>query len=133
MKTFISLLSQPKKPLPDMRSGDTIRVHEKIKEGGKERIQVFSGVIISRKHGSEPGASFTVRKVTQGVGIEKIFPLHSPLIEKIEISKRGRVRRAKLYYLSNVSSITARKKLKQFTEAIAPPVPEDEARESDQE
>lgn len=110
--------SLKKAPLPDIRPGDTVRVHERIKEGGKERIQVFAGVVISRKHGEEPGGTFTVRKVTQGIGVEKIFPLASPQISKVEIAKRGRVRRAKLYYLRHISATRARKKLKQFTEVL---------------
>ena len=109
-----------KRRVPDFRAGDTIRLHERIREGGKERIQVFSGVVIARKHGSEPGATFTIRKVSQGIGVEKVYPLHSPLIQKIEVLRRGHVRRAKLYYLRHVSASRARKKLKQFTEAIAP-------------
>lgn len=82
-----------------VRAGDTVRVHQKIQEKGKTRIQVFEGVVLARKHGSEPGATFTVRKVVDGVGVEKIFPLYSPLIDKIEIVKRSKVRRAKLYYI----------------------------------
>jgi large subunit ribosomal protein L19 len=93
--------------LPDFRPGDTIRVHAKIKEGDKERIQVFEGVVIRRKgHGVE--ATFTVRKVSYGVGVERIFPVHSPLIDKVEIAARGRVRRAKLYYLRDLSGKKAR-------------------------
>lgn len=93
--------------LPDFRPGDTVRVHAKIKEGDKERIQVFEGVVLRRKgHGAE--ASFTVRKVSYGVGVERVFPVHSPLIDKIEIASRGRVRRAKLYYLRDLSGKKAR-------------------------
>jgi large subunit ribosomal protein L19 len=83
---------------PDFRPGDTIKVYFKIKEGDKERIQPFEGVVI-RKRGSGTGATFTVRKISYGVGVERTFPLHSPLIEKIEVLKRGKVRRARLYYL----------------------------------
>jgi len=82
-----------------IRPGDTVRVHQKIQDKGKTRIQVFEGVVLSRKHGNEPGATFTVRKVASGVGVEKIFPLYSPTIDKIEIVKRAKVRRAKLYYI----------------------------------
>src|SRR5690606_20168443 len=81
------------------RAGDTVRVHQKIEEKGKTRLQVFEGVVLARKHGDEPGATFTVRKVASGVGVEKIFPLYSPLIDKIEIVKRSKVRRAKLYFI----------------------------------
>jgi len=84
--------------LPDFRPGDTVKVYFKIKEGDKERVQPFEGVVI-RKRGSGTGATFTVRKISYGVGVERTFPLHSPLIEKIEVLKRGKVRRARLYYL----------------------------------
>jgi large subunit ribosomal protein L19 len=93
--------------LPDFRPGDTVRVHAKIKEGDKERIQVFEGVVLRRRgQGSE--ASFTVRKMSYGVGVERVFPVHSPLIDKIEIASRGKVRRAKLYYLRDLSGKKAR-------------------------
>jgi len=82
-----------------IRPGDTVRIHQKIQDKDKTRIQVFEGVVLARKHGSEPGATFTVRKVVDGIGVEKIFPLYSPLIDKIEIVKRSKVRRAKLYYI----------------------------------
>ncbi|MFN8009195.1 MAG: 50S ribosomal protein L19 [Terriglobia bacterium] len=83
---------------PEFRVGDTVRVHVKIKEGDKERIQVFEGVVIARKNG-DLRSTFTVRKTSFGQGVERIFPLHSPTIDKIEVSKKGKVRRAKLYYL----------------------------------
>ena len=82
-----------------IRPGDTVRVHQKIVDKGKTRIQIFEGVVLARKHGDEPGATFTVRKVASGVGVEKIYPLYSPLIDKMEIVKRAKVRRAKLYYI----------------------------------
>ncbi len=83
-----------------IKAGDTVRVHQKIKDDkGKTRLQVFEGIVLARKHGDEPGATFTVRKVVDGIGVEKIFPLYSPLIDKIEITKRSKVRRAKLYYI----------------------------------
>ncbi len=82
-----------------IRPGDTVRVHQKIEEKGKTRIQIFEGLVLARKHGDEPGATFTVRKVASGVGVEKIYPLYSPLIDKIEIVKRSKVRRAKLYFI----------------------------------
>jgi len=82
-----------------IRAGDTVRVHQKIQDKGKTRIQIFEGVVLARKHGGEPGATFTVRKVASGVGVEKIYPLYSPNIDKIEIVKRAKVRRAKLYYI----------------------------------
>lgn len=82
-----------------LKAGDTVRVHQKIQDKGKTRIQIFEGVVLARKHGTEAGATFTVRKVASGVGVEKIYPLYSPNIDKIEIVKRAKVRRAKLYYI----------------------------------
>jgi len=84
--------------LPEFGPGDTVRVHAKVIEGNKERIQVFEGVVIARKHGGIQ-ETFTVRKISHGVGVERVFMLHSPRIEKIEVVRRGKVRRAKLYYL----------------------------------
>ncbi len=86
------------KELPEVGVGDTVRVHVKVKEGARERIQVFEGTVIARKHGGIE-ETITVRRVSYGVGVEKVFPLHSPIIDKIEVSRRGVVRRAKLYYL----------------------------------
>lgn len=91
--------TQIKKDIPDFHSGDTIRVHQQIKEAGKERIQIFEGIVISRKGKLGPNATFTVRKISGDIGVEKIFPLHLPTIRKIEVIRRGKVRRAKLYYL----------------------------------
>ncbi len=83
-----------------IKAGDTVRVHQKIKDDkGKTRLQVFEGLVLARKHGDEPGATFTVRKMVDGIGVEKIFPLFTPMIDKIEIVKRSKVRRAKLYYI----------------------------------
>ena len=93
--------------LPDFIPGDTVKVHVKIREGEKERIQVFQGVVIS-KRGNLGSATFTVRKVSYGVGVEKVFPLHSPALDKIEVVTRGRVRRAKIYYLRNLRGKAAR-------------------------
>ena len=87
-----------KEELPEMNVGDTVRVHVKIKEGSRERIQVFEGTIIARKHGGI-GETITVRRLSSGVGCEKVFPVHSPSIVKVETVRRGKVRRAKLYYL----------------------------------
>ena len=117
LKSFL----QPyiKKNILDIRPGDTIKVHQKIKEGGKERTQVFEGLVLARKHGKESGATITVRKVVSGVGVEKIFPIHSPLIAKIEILKRGKVRRAKLYYLREAKGKKARLKRKEFSAVIS--------------
>jgi large subunit ribosomal protein L19 len=82
-----------------LRAGDTVRVHQKIQDKGKTRIQIFEGLVLARKHGDEPGATFTVRKMSGGIGVEKIYPLYSPLIDKLEIVRRAKVRRAKLYYI----------------------------------
>lgn len=82
-----------------LKAGDTVKVHQRIIDKGKTRIQIFEGLVLARKHGDEPGATFTVRKMSSGIGVEKIYPLYSPLIEQIEIVKRAKVRRAKLYYI----------------------------------
>jgi large subunit ribosomal protein L19 len=99
--------------LPDFAPGDTVKVHVKIKEGEKERIQVYQGVVISKRKGMT-AATFTVRKVSYGVGVERVFPLHSPIIDKIEVVARGRVRRAKIYYLRNLRGKAARIKERRF-------------------
>jgi len=88
-----------KKDLPDIKPGNTVVVHQKIKEGEKERTQKFEGIVLARKGGKGLSATITVRKISEGVGVEKIFPLHSPTITKIEVLKKAKVRRAKLYYL----------------------------------
>ena len=89
---------QLKKEVPEIKIGDTVRVHNKIKEGTRERIQLFEGTVIAR-HGGGISETFTVRRVSYGCGVEKTFPVHSPNVEKVEIIRRGKVRRAKLYYL----------------------------------
>ena len=94
---------------PEMRSGDTVRVHVKVREGDKERIQVFEGVVIGQHRGGTR-ASFTVRKVSFGQGVERIFPLHSPTIHKVEVMRSAKVRRAKLYYLRALKGKAARMK-----------------------
>ncbi len=99
--------NQLRTDLPDFRPGDTIAVHVKVIEGEKERIQVFKGVCIGKK-GSGINATFTVRKISNGVGVERIFPMHSPRIEKIEVIRPGKVRRAKLYYLRGRQGKAAR-------------------------
>jgi large subunit ribosomal protein L19 len=93
--------------VPDFIPGDTVKVHVKIKEGEKERIQVFQGVVIGR-HKGMANATFTVRKVSYGVGVERIFPLHSPIIDRIEVVTKGRVRRSKIYYLRKLRGKAAR-------------------------
>jgi large subunit ribosomal protein L19 len=98
---------QMRMDLPAFIPGDTVRVHVKIKEGDKERIQIFQGVVISKRKGSV-NATFTVRKVSYGVGVERVFPFHSPIIDKIELVTHGRVRRAKIYYLRKLRGKAAR-------------------------
>lgn len=97
--------------LPDFRPGDTLKVHVKVVEGQRERIQIFEGVVIKRR-GSGVSETFTVRKISNGVGVERTFPLHSPKIDRIEVMRRGKVRRAKLYYLRNLRGKAARIKEK---------------------
>ncbi len=97
--------------LPPFAPGDTVRINVKIREGGKERIQVFEGVVL-RKRGGQNRATFTVRKVSYGIGVERTFPLHSPNIDRIEVISRGRVRRARLYYLRKLRGKAARIKEK---------------------
>ena len=96
LQAFVS--EQLTKEVPEINVGDTVKVHDKIKEGTRERIQIFEGTIIS-KRGGGISETFTVRRVSYGVGVEKTFPIHSPHVEKVEIVRRGKVRRAKLYYL----------------------------------
>ena len=110
---------EQEKKLPDLRPGDTVKVHQKIKEGDKERIQIFEGVIIAKKHGKGISATITVRKVVDGVGVERVFPIHSTALEKIEVVKHGKVRRAKLYYLRTAKGKKAKLKRKDFAIAIA--------------
>jgi len=113
MEEKIKIFLEPylKKDLPEIRAGDTVRVEEKMKEKEKEKIQVFEGMVIARKHRKEAGATITVRREISGIGVERIFPIHSPLI-KIKILKRGKVRRAKLYYLRGLKGKKAKIKEK---------------------
>jgi len=106
---LINLLEreQVKKDIAKFNAGDTVRVHFKVIEGGRERIQVFEGVVI-RRRGGGTSETFTVRRVSYGVGVERTFPLHSPRIEKIEVVRRGKVRRARLYYLRGLHGKAAR-------------------------
>ena len=133
-ETFIK--TQLKTNLPDIRPGDTVRVHQKIfasaktttdkKEKEVKKLQIFEGLVIARKHGKEMGSTITVRKVIDGIGVEKILPLHSPNIDKIEIVKRSKVRRAKLYYLRDAKGKRARLKKKDFAEVIPEETPAEE-------
>ena len=132
MSSKIEIFNQShlKKDLPDVRSGDTIKVYQKIKETikknkssseqeYKQRIQIFEGLVLARKHGKGINSTITVRKIISGIGVEKIFPVHSPAIEKIEIIRRGKTRRAKLYYLREAKGKKARLKRKEI-KATAP-------------
>jgi len=96
----------------DIRPGDTVRVWQKIEEKGKVRLQAFEGLILARKHGSEAGGTFTVRRVASGVGVEKVYPLYSPMIDRVEIVKRSRVRRAKLYFIRDKATRESRRQLR---------------------
>ena len=115
MKAVQEISQAQKKPASQIQKfsvGDTVRVHFRIVEGEKERIQVFEGVVVSRKGGESPAAKFTVRRVAFGEGVERVFPLHSPRVEKVEVTREGSVRRAKLYYLRERSGKAARVKAK---------------------
>ncbi len=96
----------------DFRAGDTVKVMQKVKEGDKTRLQAFEGMVLARKHGTEPGATFTLRKVVSGVGVERIFPLYTPEIDKIEIKSRSKFKRAKLFYIRDRAAREIRKKMK---------------------
>jgi len=100
----------------DIRAGDTVRVNLKIQEKGKTRIQSFEGLVLARKHGAENGGTFMVRKVSNGIGVERIFPLYSPAIDSVEVLRRAKVRRSKLYFLRNVVSKSMRYKLRRITD-----------------
>lgn len=116
MKTVVQEISnaqmKAKDAIPQFNIGDTVRVHFRIVEGEKERIQVYEGVVIARKGGEGPNAKFTVRRVAFGEGVERVFPLHSPRVEKVQVTREASVRRAKLYYLRERSGKAARVKAK---------------------
>jgi large subunit ribosomal protein L19 len=124
-------LNRRDKKMPDLRTGDVIRVHRKIIEGGKERIQIFEGIIIGVKGGQSSSPMITVRKVSQGVGVELIIPIFSPKVGKIELVKRAKIRRSKLYYIRERSAKSLRMKYKELSqfakneEATEAPVTED--------
>jgi len=110
---FINKEQRARKDL-DVRAGDVVRVHIKITEKGKTRIQMFEGLVLARKHGTENGGTITVRKVSNAVGVERVFPLYGPMIDKIEVVKRSRVRRSKLYYLRDKVAREVRRKMRNF-------------------
>jgi len=118
------------KSLPELKPGSTIKVYQKVKEGDKGKLQIFEGIIIAKKHGKGISGTITVRKVVDGVGVERVFPIHSPSIDKIEIVRHGKVRRAKLYYLRTAKGKKAKLKRRDFAAAIAEPVSETPAEES---
>src|SRR3970282_435442 len=120
---FIETQNEWLKAVPPCRAGDTLRVNVRVKEGDKERVQAFEGICIARR-GSGVSATFTVRKISNGVGVERIFPVHSPMRAEIEVVRRGRVRRAKLFYLRNVTGRSARireKKVRVVVPETGPP------------
>ena len=108
----------------DLRAGDTVRVQQKIQEKGKTRLQAFEGLVLARKHGAEAGATFTVRRVASGVGVEKTFPLYSPMIDKIEVTKRSKVRRAKLYHIRDKAAKEIRRQMRNVRMAKEVPAAE---------
>lgn len=109
----------------DLKSGDTVRVWQKIMEKGKTRLQAFEGLVLARKHGTEAGATFTVRRIASGVGVEKIFPLYSPMIDKIEVVKRAKVRRSKLYHIRDKAAKEIRRQMRNTRMAVAAPAAEE--------
>ncbi len=113
-KQFTPVSQEDRKSL-DFKAGDTVRVYVKILEKGKIRLQAFEGLVLSRKHGTESGATFTVRKVASGVGVERIFPLYSPNIDRIEILKKSKTRRSKLYFIREKAVKEVKKRLKSIT------------------
>ena len=109
-----TILEERKKWEPVINTGNTVKVWQKVKEGDKFRLQSFEGLIIAHKHGMEPGATFTVRKIAEGVGVERIFPVYSPNIEKIDLVKSSRVRRSKLYYVREKAAKEIKKKMRRL-------------------
>jgi large subunit ribosomal protein L19 len=125
---FTSVDQASRKSL-DFKAGDTVKVWSKIKEKGKIRLQAFQGLVLSRKHGTESGATFTIRKVTSGVGVERIFPLYSPNVDKIEVMRKSKTRRSKLYYIRTKAVKEVKKRLKSVTISREEPVEAKEAPE----
>lgn len=113
-KNVITAVNAEERKNLALRSGDTVRVWQKIKERDKTRLQAFEGLVLARKHGSEAGATFTVRKVMDGVGVEKIFPLYSPVIDKIDVLRRSKVRRAKLYFVREKAAKEIRRQMRRM-------------------
>ncbi|MBI5742610.1 MAG: 50S ribosomal protein L19 [Candidatus Niyogibacteria bacterium] len=113
-----------------LRAGDTVKVWSRIKEGEKSRLQAFEGLVIARKHGAETGATFTVRRVTGGIGVERVFPLYSPNVDKIEVLRSSKVRRSKIYYVREKAAKEIRRKMKQLASKIGRHVVEEAVPES---
>jgi large subunit ribosomal protein L19 len=111
--TFTTVDVEARKKL-EFSSGDSVRVWSKIEDKGKYRLQAFEGIVLARKHGSSPSATFTVRKVSNGVGVERVFPLYSPMVDKIEVTKKTKTRRSKLYYIRDKAVKEIRRKMKQI-------------------
>ena len=130
-KLAVSPVSIEERKKLDLRAGDTVRVWQKIVEGEKTRLQAFEGLILAVKHGEEIGGTFTVRKVASGVGVEKIYPLYSPLIDRVEVLRRAKVRRAKLYYIRDKASREIRRQMR--NERIVSAKPEAVAEEKKEE
>lgn len=111
--TFTTIDVEARKKL-DFASGDSVRVWSKIEDKGKYRLQAFEGIVLARKHGTTPSATFTVRKVSNGIGVERVFPLYSPMVDKIEVTKKTKTRRSKLYYIRDKAVKEIRRKMKQI-------------------
>ncbi len=120
LNLIISPIETDKRKDLDFRSGDTVRVWQKVKEGDKTRLQAFEGMVLSRKHGKEPGATFIVRKVVSGVGVERIFPLYSPEIDRIERKQISKHKRSKLYYVRDIAAREIRRKMKLVRKSVGP-------------
>ena len=112
MEAAMLVRTAPNEKIQSFGAGDTVRVNFRLREGDRERVQAFQGVVIRLQNGTDPAANFTVRRITAGIGIERIFPMHSPLIDSLEVVRRGSVRRAKLYYLRGLQGKAARIKEK---------------------
>ena len=123
-KVISPAVDTAKRSALDLRAGDTVRVWQKIKEKDKFRLQAFDGLVLARKHGSQAGATFTVRKVVDGVGVERIFPLYSPAIDKVELVKRSKVRRAKLYFIREKATKEIRHQMRRIMDTPDPVVEE---------
>lgn len=117
---FTTIDTEARKKL-EFSSGDSVRVWSKIQDKGKYRLQAFEGIVLARKHGTSPSATFTVRKVSNGVGVERVFPLYSPMVDKIEVTKKTKTRRSKLYYIRDKAVKEIRRKMKQILLGKAAP------------